>query len=197
MSTRVIVAEDDAVTRLMVTRTLERAGYPVIGVADGEAAWQAIERDRPRLAIFDWMMPGLDGAALCRRIRETPEAEGMYAILLTSKSGADDVIAGLDAGADDYLVKPFDPQELLARVRAGERVLALQQQLTERVAQLQTAMAAVKQLAGLVPICSYCKRIRSDDDYWHQIDSYLAHTIDARFTHGVCPSCLDKTLAEA
>jgi CheY-like chemotaxis protein len=106
----------------------------------------------------------------------------MYVILLTSRTGRQDLVEGLEAGADDYLTKPFDPDELRARIHVGQRTLDL--------------MASVKRLTGLLPICSYCKRIRSDTDYWEQVDSYISDHTDARFSHGICPSCLAKALEE-
>jgi CheY-like chemotaxis protein len=110
------------------------------------------------MAIVDWMMPGTDGLELCRRIRADAAHAAMHVILLTSRAADADVVAGLDAGADDYLVKPFNPEELRARVQAGVRVLSLQNRLGARVRELQDALANVKELTGLLPICSYCKR---------------------------------------
>ena len=120
----------------------------------------------------------------------------MYVILLTGRDSRADLVAGLDAGADDYLVKPFDLEELRARVHVGIRVLTLQERLAARVIELQSALANVKQLSGLLPICSYCKRIRSDQDYWEQVDSYVAHHSDVKFSHGICPSCFEAVRAD-
>jgi sigma-B regulation protein RsbU (phosphoserine phosphatase) len=128
------------------------------------------------------MMPGLDGIELCRRIRAAQLASPLYVILLTSRSSRQDLVAGLDAGADDYLTKPFDPDELRARIHVGQRTLAL--------------IASIKRLTGLLPICSYCKRIRSDEDYWQQVESYISDHTGARFSHGICPACLAKALEE-
>jgi DNA-binding response OmpR family regulator len=197
MSIRALVADDDPVARVILARTLQGWAIEPIIVTDGAAAWEVIaSSNAPSLAIIDWEMPGLDGPELCRRIRGNPPSASMYVVLLTGRDAAEDVVAGLDAGADDYLVKPFRTAELRARINAGVRVLTLQERLAQRVVELQQALANVKQLNGLLPICSYCKRIRSDEDYWQQVDSYIADRTDAEFSHGVCPTCLEKVRAD-
>jgi phosphoserine phosphatase RsbU/P len=115
-------------------------------------------------------------------------------LLITARNSRTDVVAGLDAGADDYLTKPFDLEELRARVHVGLRVLALQERLNERVAELEEAMANIKQLRGLLPICSYCKRVRGDGNYWEQVEQYIAHHSDAQFSHGICPTCFHNVV---
>jgi phosphoserine phosphatase RsbU/P len=142
------------------------------------------------------MMPELDGPEVCRRVRRDLPLANMYLVLLTARESRGDLVVGLDAGADDYITKPFDAEELRARVQVGVRVLALQERLAERVADLQTALAKVKQLRGLLPICSYCKRIRGDDQYWQQLEGYIAEHSDAQFSHGICPTCYAAVSAE-
>ncbi len=130
MTTRVLIADDNAMSRLTLRSQLRRWGYEVVEAVDGDGAWAILSApDAPRLAILDWMMPGLDGVEVCRRVRARAQEPYLYVILLTGREGRDDVIAGLDAGADDYVTKPFDAQELRVRVRAGERICALQQEL--------------------------------------------------------------------
>src|SRR5471030_2389446 len=185
----VLIAEDDRVTGEILARTLQRWNYSTTLVSDGAQAWDRLRvATDPTLAILDWMMPEMDGPDVCRRVRQELPLANMYLLLVTARETRGDVIAGLDAGADDYIIKPFDPDELRARVAVGVRVLGLQQKLGERVAELQAALSNVKQLHGLLPICSYCKRIRGDDQYWTQVESYIAERFEAQFSHGICPT---------
>src|SRR6185436_19022706 len=192
---QVLIAEDDRVTGEILVRALQRWHYNTTLVGDGLKAWEHLRAaTEPTLAILDWMMPEIDGPDVCRRVRqELPDAH-MYLLLVTARESRGDVVAGLDAGADDYIIKPFDPEELRARIGVG--VLGLQQKLAERVAELQAALSNVKQLRGLLPICSYCKRIRGDDQYWQQVEGYIASHSDAQFSHGICPSCFVTVSAE-
>ena len=180
---RILIADDDRTSTMVLGRTLEQWGFDVIAAHDGVEAWERIAGDQPpALAIVDWMMPGLDGIELCQRIRATPLRSPLYVILLTNRTSRQDVVAGLEAGADDYLTKPFDRDELRARIRVGQRTLGL--------------IANIKQLSGLLPICSYCKRVRSDTNYWEQVDRYIMEHTEARFSHGICPPCVVKYLEE-
>jgi len=187
---KILIAEDDPVSRRLLEATLEKFGYEVVVAADGAEAWTALQReDSPPLAILDWMMPELAGVEICRRVREVPTSTPPYLILLTAKTERGDVVAGLDAGANDYLKKPFDRGELRARLQVGAQVLELQKNLAERISELEDALAQVKQLQGLLPICSYCKNIRDDQNFWQRIDSYLMEHADVMFSHGICPDC--------
>jgi len=194
---RLLVAEDDRVTAELFARTFARWGYQPMVVADGRQAWEQLRTSTlPTLAILDWMMPEIDGPEICRRARAELPLANMYLLIVTARETRSDVIAGLTAGADDYIIKPFDPEELQARVAVGMRVLSLQQRLAQQVAELQAALANVKQLRGLLPICSYCKRIRGDDQYWQQVEGYISQHSDAQFSHGICPACFDNITAD-
>ena len=187
---KILIAEDDPVSRRLLEATLEKFGYEVVVAADGAEAWTALQRnDAPRMAILDWMMPELDGVEICRRVREIPTSTPPYLILLTAKAERGDVVAGLDAGANDYLKKPFDRGELRARLQVGAQVLELQKSLAERISELEDALAQVKQLRGLLPICSYCKNIRDEQNFWQRVDNYLMEHADVMFSHGICPDC--------
>jgi DNA-binding response OmpR family regulator len=193
---KALIADDDRIVTAKLSRALANWHFDVSLAHDGESAWGVIQTQAPRLAIVDWMMPALDGLGLCRRIRQDPTTAHMYLILLTSRDSRADVVTGLESGADDYLVKPFDPEELRARLHVGVRVLALQERLADRVAELETAVSTVKRLEGLIPICSYCKRIRSDSNDWEQLESYISEHTDAHFSHGICPPCLAAVYAD-
>ena len=193
---QVLIADDDRIAAAVLSRTLQQWNYDVTVVLDGAEAWSRLQAAQsegtPTLAILDWMMPHLEGADVCRRVRQEMPLANMYLMLLTSLESKGHIIAGLDSGADDYLVKPFDPDELRARINVGTRVLTLQERLADRVKELQDALANVKVLHGLLPICSYCKRIRGDDRYWTQVESYIAERSEAQFSHGICPPCASE-----
>jgi DNA-binding response OmpR family regulator len=140
------------------------------------------------------MMPGLDGVEVCRRVRAGESPTPPYVILLTAKTRREDIVEGLSAGADDFVRKPFDRAELRARIQVGVRVLALQHKLAERVRDLEAALQRVRQLQGLLPICSYCKRIRDDRNYWQQVEEYVTAHSEAQFSHGICPDCYERVL---
>ncbi len=125
---KVLLADDDPLARELVRRTLAKAGYEIESVSDGDQAWIALERGGSSIAILDWVMPGLDGIEICRRLQQS-EGPLIYVILLTSRSARQDLLDGLAAGASDYLTKPFDPVELIARVRVGERLARMRDQL--------------------------------------------------------------------
>lgn len=194
---RVLVADDDATLRYGLSVQLQRWGYEPVVCEDGAAAREVLRSGAPpRLAILDWSMPGVDGITLCHEIRSTPALSTIYVVLLTARDTLDEMVSGLERGADEYIVKPFEWEVLRARLNTGARISMLQQNLARRVEELQTALATVKQLSGLLPICAYCKRIRRDDNYWQQLETYIAEHSEADFSHGVCPPCLEKAKKE-
>jgi sigma-B regulation protein RsbU (phosphoserine phosphatase) len=192
---RVLIAEDDAVSRTFLAATLRKWDYDVSTFPDGSLVWQELESGEvPELLILDWMMPGVDGLEVCRRVRQKFPALPVYIILLTARAGREDVVRGLLGGADDYITKPFDREELRARVQVGRRVIELQKALAGRVGELENALKHIQQLQGLLPICSYCKRVRNDRNYWQQIETYVSEHSEAQFSHGICPDCWEKVV---
>lgn len=192
---KILIAEDDPVSRRVLEATLGKWGHELVVTSDGAEAWAALEReDAPPLAILDWMMLGMDGIEVCRRVRQTPHPIPSYLILLTAKNGKEDIVMGLEAGANDYLTKPFNRDELRVRIQVGMRMVQMQVSLRERVRELEEALSEVKQLQGLLPICSYCKKIRDDQNYWQKVESYITGHSEVRFSHGICPDCFAEII---
>ena len=175
---KILIAEDDAVSRLVLLTKLKNMGHTVTATEDGEAAWDSFLLERPQLIVTDWMMPKVDGLDLCRMIRAHVREKYAYIIFLTALAGKKNYIEGMEAGADDFLNKPVDMDELTARLRVAERILAMRTEM--------------KQLEGLLPICSYCKKIRDDKNTWQPIEGYIKNRSEATFSHGCCPTCIEK-----
>ena len=189
---KVFIAEDDATSRKILEQMLMRWGYETVSVTNGEDALEGLRaEDAPNIAIRDWMMPGVDGPEVCRRLRALHKPKPLYIILLTALGQKDDIVSGLDAGADDYMVKPFAKEELHARLGAGRRIIELQTKLEERVRELKEAAYHIKTLQGLLPICMHCHKIRTDNESWQKLEAYIEDHSEAHFSHGLCPECLE------
>lgn len=194
---RVLVADDDAVTRHVFSHHLTEWGYTVVQAAAGDIAWDHLRGDaRPDVALLDWHMPELDGPEICRRVRAAAFMPPPYLILITARERSEDVVAGLDAGADDYLVKPVPERELRARIAVAERVANLQAELVARVRDLEDERAHVRQLQGILPICSSCNKIRDDAGAYQHLETYISSHSHAVFSHGYCPECEARVMRE-
>jgi len=178
----ILVVDDDVRMRFLLETTLGRMGHSVAVAKDGLEGLTAFGRCHVPLIISDMMMPVMDGLEFCRRIRKANRSQYTYIILLTAVDGKSGYLDGMNAGADDFINKPFDEDVLAARIKVAERILSLQSQ--------------VKQLAGLLPICAICKKVRDDQNYWHQVESFIARHTDATFTHSYCPDCFKKLLSQ-
>ena len=189
---KILIADDDPVSRLVVERSLQKWGYDVVSVTDGNTAHQSLLADNPpRLAVLDWMMPGFTGPELCREVRQRVGRPYTYLLLVTSREGKEDVISGLNAGADDYLTKPVHPDELQARLRVGERILELEDKLVAAQVVLQHK-ATHDELTGLLNRAaimdllrrelaraprekSYCGILLADLDHFKVVNDTLGH----------------------
>lgn len=192
---RILIADDDQICLKMLEGILPEWGYEVVSAINGTMAWQILqEKEAPKLAILDWAMPGLDGLEVCRRVRQGETQTPAYMILLTARDAKADVVAGLAAGANDFVSKPFDREELRARIQVGQTVVELQANLADRVRQLEVSLAEVKQLKELLPICSYCRKLRDDNDYWHTLEAYLKKHANVRLSHSICPDCFREVM---
>jgi sigma-B regulation protein RsbU (phosphoserine phosphatase) len=191
---RVLIAEDDRISMHLLTTNLQRWGHEPVRATDGLEALKLLQgTDAPRLAILDWMLPDMEGPEICKRLHEQ-SASPPYVILLTARQGLAEEIKGMKAGADDYLTKPYNREELQIRIEVGVRMIELQKKLADRIEELEAALEQVKHLQGIIPICGYCKHIRDDKDYWQNVESYLAVHSDIEFSHGICPACYDSVV---
>lgn len=179
---KILVAEDDMISRRVIEQQLLKLGHEVVAAEDGASGHSKFLEHEPQVTITDWMMPDVDGLELCRRIRTTERTQYAYVIMLTALSGKENYLAGMDAGADDYLTKPVDMDQLKARLRVAERILSLKQE--------------VSTLGRLLPICAWCKRVRDDKGYWDSVESYLEQTDHMSVSHGICPTCAEKTFGQ-
>lgn len=194
---KVLVVEDDPFFQRVLVKRLLAEGYQVFAAADGREGMKAIVSFEPDLVISDWMMPEVDGLELCQSVKTGLKEASPYFILLTAKGEISNKLLALDTGADDYLVKPCDQGELMARVRAGLRIVLLTQELRAAVeelhvanAELQSARAEVERLSHeMLPICAFCRKVRDADGRWHTLEEYVARFTQADFTHGICSDC--------
>ncbi|MBI4659706.1 MAG: response regulator [Verrucomicrobia bacterium] len=175
---KILLVDDDPTSLEILKAMLITTGHQVTTASDGLEAWTLLGAKHFQVIVSDWMMPKLDGLELCRRVRARHGKSYIYFILLTARTGRENHHLAMDHGVDDFLAKPLRQDELSIRLRVAERIL--------------TFMSEVGELKRLLPICSYCKRIRDDSDYWQQIESYIHDQTGADFTHGICPECLEK-----
>lgn len=189
---RILVADDDPGTRLVLQSKLTDFGHDVEVAEDGQVAWELCQHRNFDAVVLDWMMPRMDGPELCRLIRAESERPFCYILMLTSRSTTEDLVEGIAAGADDFMTKPFDKEELRARLHAAERVITLERRLARKIDDLEQALSEVKTLRGLLPICMYCHSIRDDKDIWERIEEYIAEHSEANFTHSICPPCYEE-----
>ncbi|MGH2548562.1 MAG: response regulator transcription factor, partial [Thermomicrobiales bacterium] len=170
---------------------LERKAYHVTTVGDGASALRVLtEENAPCIAVIDWGLPDLTGVDVCRALRKEKLEHYIYIIIVTARDQHDDVAEALAAGADDFIRKPYVLHELVARVRSGQRVIELERNLAERIQKLEESLNKINQLQRLLPICMYCKKVRADQDYWKEIESYIHEQAGTDFSHGICPDCL-------
>jgi len=175
----IIVAEDDAVASEHLCAVLHGMGVEVRAYGDGLEAWRAFDAEPTRVIISDWDMPGMDGPEFCRMVRSRPNTEYVYFILITGvHTDAENFNAAIKADVDDFLVKPLDRFAIWRRLHVARRILNFTTEMNR--------------LQHLLPICMFCKKIRDDQDYWHQIEEYVAVHTGTEFTHGMCPECAHR-----
>jgi DNA-binding response OmpR family regulator len=201
---RVLVTDDDPEVLALASAVLRRAGYEVLEATTGGEALDAIRAFHPDLVLLDVQLPDISGVAVCKQIKGDPELQDIFVILQSGVHISSEIQAdGLDVGADGYIVKPISNKELVARIQAMERIKRAEDALREHekqqeklVAELREALAEIKTLKGFIPICASCKKIRDDEGYWNQLEAYISAHTDAVFSHGLCPDCAERYMAE-
>lgn len=177
---KILIAEDDAVARFILVGTLKKHHHELVVALNGEEALSEFRKNYFPVVISDWMMPEMNGLDLCRAIRRVSRDKYSYVLILTSLSGKANYLEAMEAGADDFMNKPFDEEQLVARLRVAERILGLREH--------------VKRLEGMLPICAYCKKIRDEKNSWQQIERYITPRTQAQFSHTICPECYEKVI---
>jgi CheY-like chemotaxis protein len=172
----IVIAEDDLVTRLLLEKILRDEGHEVTAFTTGQEAWDHLSRQPVQVIVSDWNMPDMDGLDLCQRVRALQRETYTYFILITSASrNPTNIHAAVAAGVDDFLSKPVNPVEIQMRLHVASRILSYAGQ--------------VRQLESLIPICSYCKKVRDDSNLWQAVDHYLSQQTGRDLSHSICPEC--------
>jgi phosphoserine phosphatase RsbU/P len=179
---KILAVDDDPVARKVLAQALRRLGYDqVVEVKDGMEALAFLDKEPVRVIVSDWTMPGMDGLELCRQVRARTKNDYAYFVLLTGREAdIQNQREAIEAGVDDFLVKPLNLQELWMRLHVAERILRY--------------ATKVQQLEAFLPICSYCKKVRDDKNYWQQIEGYINARTGSEFSHSVCPDCYTRVI---
>lgn len=175
---KILVAEDDQISRNLLATTLKQFGHEVDAFDNGSDAWDAFDQKPYRVIVSDWLMPGIDGLDFCRKVRQRKQTEYTYFILLTANVQGNDNATyreAMGAGIDDFMAKPLDRDLIWMRLKVAERILRY---TTE-----------IRDLESMLPICSYCKKVRDDNNYWQQVETYLSKHTGTNFSHSICPTC--------
>jgi DNA-binding response OmpR family regulator len=206
MKANILIIDDIGKNIQVLASILGQSDFAVSYALSGQQALDVVMEEEFDCILLDIMMPGMDGLEVCRRIKDQPGKKNIPIIFLTARTEKADIISGFEAGAVDYLTKPFNAIELLARVnthvqlkkirdlleKTNLELAAKNEHLEKLNAELQETLKKLETLEGIIPICSFCKKIRDDQGYWDQVDSYISKHTRALFSHGLCPECLKK-----
>ncbi len=175
---KVLLVEDDPLSRLLLHSTLQSLGYDVVCLENGLDAWNYIKEKEIRLVVSDWQIPGLDGLELCARIRSKVEDYVYFILVTNSYLNEESETIAIDAGVDDFMPKPVKIEDLRNRLRVASRFLG--------------HMERIRKLESFIPLCSYCRKVRDDQNYWKQIETYIKERTGSQFSHAVCPDCYQE-----
>lgn len=188
----VLVVDDRQADRTLLTEILVRQGYEVRSFDSGKLALPSVAAQPPQLILLDIQMPEMDGFEVFRRLKAREESRDIPIMFISAATEMGERLTGLRLGAVDFVTKPFQRDELLAKVKTHVELSQLRTQLAQQTVDLRDAMAKVKTLSGLIPICASCKKIRDDQGFWNQMERYISEHSDVQFSHGICPDCMRR-----
>ncbi len=175
---KILLVDDDSASLELLARMVGRGNHEVTRCDNGQKAWELCQKQHFQVVITDWRMPELTGVELTQQIRSLKGKPYTYILLVTGLTSREHFLEAMTAGADDFLTKPYDGPIIAARLRVAERILAL--------------TAEVSELRGLVPTCSYCHKVRDEQEKWHPMETYFQKRAPINFSHGICPTCFTK-----
>ena len=185
-----ILIVDDTPDNLTVLRQmLAEQNYMVRPALNGEIAIKAVNMSSPDLILLDIRMPGMDGYEVCKQLKSEEKTSRVPVIFISALNELDDKVKAFSLGGVDYITKPFQAEEVLARVKTHLTLRSLQKSLEDKNTQLQKALDEIKTLQGIIPICANCKKVRDDKGFWNQVEIYISKHSKAEFSHGICPTC--------
>jgi sigma-B regulation protein RsbU (phosphoserine phosphatase) len=193
---RILIVDDIPQSIQVIAGILQNKGYQMAFAQDGKSALEKVRQVKFDLILLDVMMPGMDGFEVTRILKASPDTKEIPVIMLTAKNEVAEILEGFEAGAVDYVTKPFNAAELLERVRTHIELKKKSDAEKELISRLKAALTEVHQLSGLLPICSSCKNIRNDEGYWQKLEQYLSDNSDMQFTYSLCPDCIKKLYPE-
>ncbi|SHO47957.1 response regulator [Desulfopila aestuarii] len=191
-SARILVVDDNTANIDVMLAFLEAEGYDLSIATNGETAIKIARHSRPDLILLDVMMPGMNGFETCRELKADERTREIPVIFVTAKKEVEDIVSGFQSGGVDYISKPFRQEEVLSRVSTHLRLRRLVVAQERLITKLNGALAEVDTLRGLLPICSYCKKIKDEKGAWKKLETYIRTHTQANFSHGICPECLEK-----
>jgi PleD family two-component response regulator len=193
---KVLIVDDDEVELMEFSDFFDSEGFKTFGVTNGETAISKAIEFSPDVILLDVMMPGMNGYEACRRLKAAQATMEIPVIFVTGLSDTKDKLRGFEAGGVDYVTKPFEIEEISARVSAHVALQRLKKEREGIIRELSEALDTVKKLEGMLPICMFCKKIRNDKGYWEQVELYISEHSDVRFSHGLCEECSKKHYSE-
>jgi DNA-binding response OmpR family regulator len=195
-SNTILVVDDNPDNLRLLAGILSERNYKIRLAPNGERALATIRKEAPGLILLDIMMPVMDGFEVCKQLKQDKETAGIPIIFISALNETVEKVKAFSLGGVDYITKPFKSEEVLARVKTHLTLRYLQLELERKNAELQKAMDEIKTLQGFIPICASCKRIRNDEGYWEQIETYISNHSEAQFSHGCCDECAKKLYPE-